>query len=146
MAKFFIDRPIFAWVVALFIIIGGVVSITRLPVSQYPEVAPPTVTLSAVYAGADAQTMEDSVLSIIEREMNGVEGLDYMESKALSNGTGSLTLTFRTGTDPDLAQVDVQNRLSRAEPRLPASVRQTGVQVSKSRSNFLLFAMRIHFD
>ena len=141
MAKFFIDRPIFAWVVALFIIIAGAVSITRLPVSQYPEVAPPTVTLSAVYAGADAQTMEDSVLSIIEREMNGVEGLDYMESKALSNGTGSLVLTFRTGTDPDLAQVDVQNRLSRAEPRLPASVRQTGVQVSKSRSNFLLFAM-----
>lgn len=141
MAKFFIDRPIFAWVVAIFIILFGVVSITKLPVSQYPQVAPPTITLSAVYPGADAQTVEDSVLSLIEREMNGLEGLDYMESKALSNGTGSLTLTFKTGTNEDLAQVDVQNRLSRAEARLPAVVKQTGIQVQKAGSNFLLVAM-----
>ncbi len=141
MAKFFIDRPIFAWVIALFIIIAGLLSIRGLPVSQYPRVAPPVITLSAAYAGADAETMQNSVLSIIEREMNGVEGLDYMESNALSNGTGTLTLTFKSGTNEDLAQVDVQNRLSRAEARLPASVRQTGVMVQKSGASFLLVAM-----
>ncbi|WP_084224478.1 efflux RND transporter permease subunit [Stenoxybacter acetivorans] len=141
MAKFFIDRPIFAWVVAMFIMIAGVVSITQLPVSQYPTVAPPTITLQVTYPGADAQTIEDSVLSLIEREMNGVENLEYMESKALSNGTGSLTLTFKTGTDSDIAQMDVQNQLARAESRLPAMVRQLGVEVEKSRSNFLLVAM-----
>ncbi len=141
MAKFFIDRPIFAWVVAIFIMIAGIVSIRMLPVSQYPQVAPPTITLTAVYAGADAQTLEDSVMSVIEREMNGLEGLDYMEATSLSNGVGTLTLTFKTGTNSDLAQVDVQNRLSRAEPRLPSQVRQTGIQVEKSNSNFLMVAM-----
>ena len=141
MAKFFIDRPIFAWVVAIFIMIAGIVSIRMLPVSQYPQVAPPTITLTAVYAGADAQTLEDSVMSVIEREMNGLDGLDYMEATSLSNGVGTLTLTFKTGTNSDLAQVDVQNRLSRAEPRLPSQVRQTGIQVEKSNSNFLMVAM-----
>ena len=141
MAKFFIERPIFAWVVAIFIIIAGVVSINFLPISQYPQVAPPTITLTANYAGADAQTMEDSVLSIIEREMNGVEGLDYMEAKALSNGVGTLTLTFKTGTNSDIAQVNVQNRLSRAEARLPSAVKQTGIQIAKANSGFLLVAM-----
>ena len=141
MAKFFIDRPIFAWVVAIFIMLAGIVSIRMLPVSQYPQVAPPTITLTAVYAGADAQTLEDSVMSVIEREMNGLEGLDYMEATSLSNGVGTLTLTFKTGTNSDLAQVDVQNRLSRAEPRLPSQVRQTGIQVEKSNSNFLMVAM-----
>lgn len=141
MAKFFIDRPIFAWVVAIFIMLAGIVSIRMLPVSQYPQVAPPTITLTAVYAGADAQTLEDSVISVIEREMNGLDGLDYMEAKALSNGVGTLTLTFKTGTDSDLAQVDVQNRLSRAEARLPSAVKQTGIQVAKSNSNFLMVAM-----
>ena len=141
MAKFFIDRPIFAWVVAIFIMLAGMVSINFLPVSQYPQVAPPTITLTATYAGADAQTMEDSVLSIIEREMNGLEGLDYMEAEALSNGVGTLTLTFKTGTNSSLAQVDVQNRLSRAESRLPSAVKQTGIQVAKANSNFLMVAM-----
>lgn len=141
MARFFIDRPIFAWVVAIFIIIFGAVSVTRLPIAQYPQVAPPSITLTAVYPGADAQTMEESVLAVIEKEMNGVEGLDYMESKALSNGMGTLVLTFKTGTNADFAQVDVQNRLARAQPRLPAAVKQTGVQVAKASSNFLLFSM-----
>ena len=141
MAKFFIDRPIFAWVVAIFIMLAGIVSIRMLPVSQYPQVAPPTITLTAVYAGADAQTLEDSVMSVIEREMNGLDGLDYMQATSLSNGVGTLTLTFKTGTNSDLAQVDVQNRLSRAEPRLPSQVRQTGIQVEKSNSNFLMVAM-----
>lgn len=141
MAKFFIERPIFAWVVALFIMVVGAVSITQLPIAQYPPVAPPAIVVSAVYPGASAQTLEDSVLSVIEREMNGATGLLYMESVAQSNGTGSVTISFVQGTDPELAQVDVQNRLSRASPRLPAAVTQQGVKVDKSASNFLLFSM-----
>ena len=141
MAKFFIDRPIFAWVIALFIMVLGLTSITQLPIAQYPPVAPPTIVLSAAYPGASAQTLEDAVLSVIEREMNGSPGLAYMESVAQANGTGTITLSFEPGTDDDLAQVDVQNRLSRATPRLPTSVVQQGVRVEKSRSNFLLFVM-----
>ncbi|WP_026434631.1 efflux RND transporter permease subunit [Acidovorax sp. JHL-9] len=141
MAKFFIDRPIFAWVIALFIMVLGAVSITRLPVSQYPSVAPPSIVVTAAYPGASAQTLEDSVLAVIEREMNGAPGLAYMEAVSQANGTGTLTLSFEPGTNPDLAQVEVQNRLSRATPRLPAVVTQQGVRVDKSRSNFLLFTM-----
>ena len=141
MAKFFIDRPIFAWVIALFVIVLGVVSIKQLPIAQYPPVAPPTIVVSAAYPGASAQTLEDSVLSVIEREMNGSPGLIYMESVAQADGSGSIILSFQSGTNADLAQVDVQNRLSRATPRLPSVVTQQGVRVDKSRSNFLLFAM-----
>ncbi|MBB1600000.1 efflux RND transporter permease subunit [Variovorax sp. UMC13] len=141
MAKFFIDRPIFAWVIALFIIVMGSVAITQLPISQYPPVAPPAIVISTAYPGASAQTLEDSVLSVIEREMNGSPGLIYMESVAQADGTGTITVTFETGTNADLAQVDVQNRLSRATPRLPAAVTQQGVRVDKSRNNFLLFTM-----
>ena len=141
MAKFFIDRPIFAWVIALFIMVLGGVSITQLPIAQYPPVAPPAIVINASYPGASAATLEDSVLSVIEQEMNGSPGLIYMESVAQANGTGSITLSFETGTNADLAQVDVQNRLSRATPRLPAAVTQQGVRVDKSRSNFLLFAI-----
>ncbi len=141
MAKFFIDRPIFAWVIALFVTVLGVVSITQLPIAQYPPVAPPAIVVTATYPGASAQTLEDSVLSIIEREMNGSPGLIYMESVAQANGSGTLTLSFEPGTNPDLAQVDVQNRLSRAAPRLPAAVTQQGVRVDMSRSNFLLFTI-----
>ena len=141
MAKFFIDRPIFAWVIALFILVVGGVSITQLPIAQYPPVAPPSIVVSTAYPGASAQTLEDSVLSVIEREMNGSPGLIYMESVAQADGTGSITLSFEPGTNADLAQVDVQNRLSRASPRLPAAVTQQGVRVDKSRSNFLLFTM-----
>ncbi len=141
MAKFFIDRPIFAWVIALFIMVLGGVAITQLPIAQYPPVAPPAIIVSVAYPGASAQTLEDSVLSVIEREMNGSPGLIYMESVSQANGTGSITLSFEPGTNADLAQVDVQNRLSRAAPRLPAAVTQQGVRVDKSRSNFLLFAM-----
>jgi len=141
MAKFFIDRPIFAWVIALFIMVMGVVSIIQLPIAQYPPVAPPSIVISASYPGASAQTLEDSVLSIVEQEMNGSPGLIYMESVAQASGGGSITLSFQPGTNPDLAQVDVQNRLSRAAPRLPAAVTQQGVRVDKARSNFLLFAI-----
>ena len=141
MARFFIDRPIFAWVIALFIMVMGGVAITQLPIAQYPNVAPPSIVVNAAYPGASAQTLEDSVISVIEREMNGSPGLIYMESTSQANGTGSITLTFETGTDPDLAQVDVQNRLSRATPRLPQAVNQQGVRVDKVRANFLMFTI-----
>ncbi|QNK74991.1 efflux RND transporter permease subunit [Variovorax sp. PAMC28562] len=141
MAKFFIERPIFAWVIALFVIVMGSVAITQLPISQYPPVAPPAIVVTTAYPGASAQTLEDSVLSVIEREMNGSPGLIYMESVAQADGTGTITITFETGTNADLAQVDVQNRLSRATPRLPAAVTQQGVRVDKSRNNFLLFTI-----
>jgi multidrug efflux pump len=141
MAKFFIERPIFAWVIALFIMVMGGVAITQLPIAQYPPVAPPAIVINAAYPGASAATLEDSVLSVIEREMNGAPGLIYMESVAQADGSGSITLSFETGTNADLAQVDVQNRLARATPRLPAAVTQQGVRVDKSRSNFLLFTM-----
>ena len=141
MAQFFIDRPIFAWVIALFIVVFGAVAVTQLPVAQYPSVAPPSIIVSAAYPGASAQTLEDSVLSVIEREMNGSPGLIYVESVAQADGTGSITLSFEPGTSPDLAQVDVQNRLSRAAPRLPQAVTQQGVRVDKARTNFLLFTI-----
>ena len=138
MAKFFIDRPIFAWVVTLFIVVLGLVSITQLPVSQYPPVAPPTITISAAYPGASAKTMDESVLSVIEREMNGSPGLAYMESTSQADGSGQISISFEPGTNPDLAQVDVQNRLSRATPRLPSTVTQQGVRVDKASTNFLM--------
>jgi multidrug efflux pump len=141
MAQFFINRPIFAWVIALFVMVAGGVAITQLPVAQFPSVAPPSIVVTASYPGASAQTLEDSVISVIEREMNGSPGLIYVESVAQANGTGTLTLSFQPGTHADLAQVDVQNRLSRASPRLPQAVVQQGVRVDKARSNFLLFTI-----
>src|SRR5690349_23376087 len=141
MARFFIDRPIFAWVITLFLIVLGTVAVRQLPVAQFPTVAPPAIVLTATYPGASAQTLEESVISVIEQEMNGSPGLIYMESTSQANGVGQLTLTFQTGTSPDLAQVDVQNRLSRAAPRLPSAVTQQGVRVDKARSNFLLFTI-----
>jgi multidrug efflux pump len=140
-SRFFIDRPIFAWVIALFVIVGGLVSITQLPIAQYPPVAPPTIVLTAVYPGASASTLEESVISVIEQELNGSPGLIYMESVSQANGQGQITISYEPGTNPDLAQVDVQNRLSRAAPRLPAAVTQQGVRVDKARSNFLLFTI-----
>ncbi|CAM3978466.1 efflux RND transporter permease subunit [Paracidovorax anthurii] len=141
MAKFFIERPIFAWVITIFIMVMGAISIAKLPIAQYPAVAPPTIQVSVAYPGANAQTLEDSVLAVIEREMNGASGLAYVETTSQANGTGSITLSFEPGTNADLAQVDVQNRLSRATPRLPSAVTQQGVRVEQSRSNFLMFAM-----
>ena len=141
MAKFFIDRPIFAWVIAIFIILAGVIGIRSLPVSQYPSVGAPTITLTAVYPGASAQVMEDSVLAVIERNMNGVEGLDYMTTNATSSGRGTVSLTFTPETDESFAQVEVQNKLSEVTATLPATVQQNGVTVSKSRSNFLMVLM-----
>ena len=139
MPKFFIDRPVFAWVLALFILLAGALSITKLPISQYPSIAPPQVVITAVYPGASAQTLDDSVTSLIEQEMNGADGLQYMESQSQANGQVQITVTFANEINPDLAAVDVQNRLKRVESRLPQAVTQQGVQVTKSRSNFLMF-------
>lgn len=141
MAKFFIDRPIFAWVVAIFIMIAGVLGISKLPISQYPSVASPTITLTATYSGASAQVLEDSVLSVLERNLMGVEGLDTISTSATSNGVGTVTLTFVPGTDENFAQVEVQNKVSEVTPLLPSSVQQNGVSVSKARSNFLMIVM-----
>ncbi|MBS1187614.1 MAG: acrB [Burkholderiaceae bacterium] len=139
MAKFFIDRPVFAWVIAIFIMLGGILSITVLPISQYPQIAPPQVTVTATYPGASAKTLEDSVTSIIEQEMNGAEGLQYMESLSQSNGQAQITVTFKAGVNVELAAVDVQNRIKRVEARLPDSVRQQGVLVNKANNNTLMF-------
>ncbi len=141
MAQFFIDRPVFAWVIALFISVIGGAAITQLPISQYPTVAPPAIVITATYPGASAKTLEESVVSLIEQEMNGAQGMIYVESVSQSTGQATITITFAAGTNPDLAQVDVQNRLSRATPRLPAAVTQQGVRVDKSRANFLLFTI-----
>ncbi|HEY4079862.1 MAG TPA: efflux RND transporter permease subunit [Burkholderiaceae bacterium] len=139
MARFFIDRPIFAWVIALFILVFGGVAIKVLPVAQYPSVAPPSLVISTIYPGASAKTLDEAVVSVIEQQLNGSPGLAYMESVSQANGTAAITVSFEPGTNIDLAQVDIQNRLSRATPRLPAAVTQQGVNVDKSRSNFLLF-------
>lgn len=139
MAKFFVDRPIFAWVIAILIMMAGLLSLRSLPIAQYPTVAPPTIALSATYPGASAKTLEDTVTAVIEQEMNGAEGLQYMYSTSESSGSASITLSFKPGTDLDIAFVEVQNRLKRVEPRLPAEVRQQGVRVDKANSNFLMF-------
>jgi multidrug efflux pump len=134
MARFFIDRPVFACVIALFILLGGVLSIRALPVAQYPEIAPPVVGIYATYPGASAQTVEDSVTVVIEREMNGAPGLLYTSSSS-SAGMASLSLTFKQGVNADLAAVEVQNRLKAVEARLPEPVRRDGIQVEKAADN-----------
>lgn len=138
MPQFFIDRPVFAWVVALFIILAGVLALPLLPIARYPSVAPPTVSIYATYTGASPQTMNDSVLVPIERELSGVRNLLYFESSADSSGTAQVTVTFKPGTDLELAQVDVQNRLKAVEPRLPQAVRQNGLTVESATSGFLM--------
>ena len=137
-ARFFIDRPVFAWVVAIGIALAGLLALRSLPIEQYPSVAPPSVTINVVYPGADAATLEQNVTSIIEQEMNGVEGFLYMASSSASNGAASITVTFQSGTDIDIAQVDVQNRLSQIEARLPEEVRRQGIMVSQANAGFLL--------
>ena len=138
MARFFIDRPIFAWVIAIVIMLAGALSIDKLPVSQYPPIAPPAIVINASYPGASAKTLEDSVTQIIEQKMTGIDNLLYMSSSSDSYGRASVTLTFNAGTNPDIAQVQVQNKLQLAMPSLPQIVQAQGVQVAKSSQNFLL--------
>ncbi|HED3714578.1 TPA: multidrug efflux RND transporter permease subunit SdeY, partial [Serratia marcescens] len=140
MAKFFIDRPIFAWVIAIIVMLAGVLAIMKLPIAQYPTIAPPAVTISATYPGADAKTVQDTVTQIIEQNMNGIDNLMYMSSTSDSSGSVTITLTFDSGTDPDIAQVQVQNKLSLATPLLPQEVQQQGLKVEKSSSSFLMVA------
>ena len=138
MPRFFIDRPVFAWVIALGVLLGGIIALRALPIEQYPQVAPPSLTISVAYPGADAQTLEQNVTQVIEQQLNGVEGYLYMASTSQSNGTASITLTFEAGTDIDIAQTEVQNRLSTVEARLPESVRRQGITVRQANSGFLL--------
>lgn len=137
MSRFFIDRPILAWVIAIIIMLLGILSLKGMPVAQYPTIAAPTVTISAVYPGASAKTAEDTVTQIIEQKMTGLDGLRYMTSNSTSDGSVSITLTFEQGIDPDIAQVQVQNKLSTAEPLLPADVQRQGVTVTKAGASFL---------
>lgn len=138
MPQFFIDRPVFAWVIALFIVLGGLIAIPQLPVAQYPSVAPPSVSISVSYPGATPETMNESVISLIEREISSVDDLLYFESSSDTSGTASITITFRPGTDIKLAQVDVQNKIKVVESRLPQTVRQNGLDVEAASSGFLM--------
>ncbi|MBP7610436.1 MAG: efflux RND transporter permease subunit, partial [Steroidobacteraceae bacterium] len=138
MAHFFIDRPIFAWVIAIIIMLAGGLAITQLPISMYPNIAPPAVTISANYPGASARVVQDAVTQIIEQNMTGLDGLIYMSATSDASGNASISLTFESGTDPDIAQVQVQNKLQLAMPSLPQEVQRQGVNVTKSRSGFLM--------
>ncbi|HKT27705.1 multidrug efflux RND transporter permease subunit [Dyella sp.] len=139
MPSFFIDRPIFAWVVAILITLVGIISVLGMGVESYPNIAPPQVTVTATFPGASAQTMEDTVTKVIEQQLTGVDNLLYFSSASNSNGTSTITLSFATGTDPDIAQVQVQNKVSLAQPQLPAAVTQQGVVVAKANPDFLMF-------
>jgi multidrug efflux pump len=150
MARFFIDRPVFAWVIALAIILAGVLALPSLPVAQYPNIAPPNVSISATYPGASARTVESAVTAIIEREMNGAPGLLYMSSSSDAAGNVSINLSFKQGTSPDLAAVEVQNRLKIVEERLPEVVRRNGIRIEKAAENYMMYlslsAERGRFD
>ncbi|MFZ2872422.1 efflux RND transporter permease subunit [Zavarzinia sp.] len=138
MANFFIDRPIFAWVIAIVIMLAGGLAIFSLPIAQYPAIAPTTISISSTYPGASAKALEDSVTQVIEQKMKGIDHLRYMSSTSSSSGLSIITLTFESGTDPDIAQVQVQNKLALATPTLPQSVQQQGVVVAKATDNFLM--------
>jgi multidrug efflux pump len=138
MARFFIDRPVFAWVVSILIMLAGALAITQLPVAQYPSVAPPSILVAATYAGASAETVQDTVTSVLEQQMTGVDSLQYMTGSSSSTGESQLTMYFKPGTNPDTAQVQVQNKAQLAMPSLPQTVQQQGVVITKATRNFLM--------
>ncbi len=138
MSRFFIERPIFAWVLAIVVMLAGTLSILKLPVNQYPDVAPPAVLITVVYPGASAQTVQDTVVQVIEQQLNGLDGLRYISSASNSDGSMEIVVTFEQGTDPDIAQVQVQNKLQLATPMLPQEVQQQGIRVAKYQMNFML--------
>ncbi|OZI44952.1 hydrophobe/amphiphile efflux-1 family RND transporter [Bordetella genomosp. 5] len=146
MAKFFIDRPVFAWVIAIVLMLAGALSILSLPVAQYPNIAPPSIAINVTYPGASAQTVQDTVVQVIEQQMNGIDNLQYISSESNSDGSMSITLTFAQGTNPDTAQVQVQNKLSVAQPLLPQEVQQQGIRVTKATRNFLIVAGFVSAD
>ncbi|EPM45781.1 efflux RND transporter permease subunit [Pseudomonas syringae] len=138
MSKFFIDRPIFAWVIALVIMLVGALSISSLPINQYPSIAPPAIAIQVTYPGASAQTVQDTVVQVIEQQLNGIDNLRYVSSESNSDGSMTITATFNQGTNPDTAQVQVQNKLNLATPLLPQEVQQQGIRVTKAVKNFLM--------
>ncbi|MFJ4145226.1 efflux RND transporter permease subunit [Pseudomonas sp. NPDC089734] len=146
MSKFFIDRPIFAWVLALVIMLVGALSILRLPINQYPNIAPPAVAIQVTYPGASAQTVQDTVVQVIEQQMNGIDNLRYISSESNSDGSMRIIVTFNQGTNPDIAQVQVQNKLNLATPLLPQEVQQQGLRVTKFQQNFMMFVGLVSTD
>ncbi|HVZ37457.1 MAG TPA: efflux RND transporter permease subunit, partial [Polyangiaceae bacterium] len=139
-SRIFVDRPIFAWVIAIVIMLCGAGSILFLPIEQYPDIAPPSVNIRAVYPGASAETLENSVTQVIEQQLIGIDGLLYFSASSSSQGTTMIVATFDKGTDPDIAQVQVQNKVQQALPRLPQPVQQQGLLVTKGNPDFLLIA------
>ena len=137
-SRFFIDRPVFSWVIAIVIMLAGLLSIETLPVSQYPQIAPPQVSITATYPGASAETIENTVTQIIEQNLTGLDGYLYMNSTSDSAGSVSITVTFEAGTNPDMAQVQVQNKIQTALTSLPLVVQQLGVEIQKTSANFLM--------
>src|ERR1019366_8288766 len=138
LSRFFIDRPVFAWVIAIVIMLAGAISAFTLPVEQYPTIAPPAVAVNAFYPGADAATVQNSVTQVIEQQLTGLDNLLYFSSSSNSDGSVAITATFAAGTNADIAQVQVQNKVQQAVAQLPSQVQQLGVIVSKAQTNFLL--------
>src|SRR5580700_7978563 len=138
LSRFFIDRPVFAWVIAIVIMVAGGISAFFLPIEQYPTIAPPAVAVNAVYPGADAATVQNSVTQVIEQQLTGLDNLLYFSSNSNADGSVSITATFAAGTNPDIAQVQVQNKVQAAVPLLPSAVQQLGVTVTKSLPSFIL--------
>jgi multidrug efflux pump len=138
MSNFFIDRPIFSWVLAIIIMLAGGLSLLKMPIEQYPNIAPPSVSISTSMPGASAETLENSVTQVIEQSLTGIDSLRYFNSTSDSDGNVMITLTFEPKTNPDIAQVQVQNKLQSAMPLLPQEVQQQGVRVLKANNNFLL--------
>lgn len=146
LSNFFLDRPVFAWVIAIIMMLAGALAIYNLPVSQYPPIAPPSIAIEAFYPGASAETVENSVVQIIEQQMTGFDNLLYMNASSDSNGSGRLELTFAAGTDPDLAWAKVQNKLQLAMPSLPEVVQRQGIRVNKSTRNYLILVGLVSED
>lgn len=146
MSKFFIERPIFAWVIAIIVMLAGALSILSLPINQYPNIAPPAIQVSVTYPGASAETAQKTVVQVIEQQLNGIDNLRYIESNSNSDGSVSIIVTFEQGTDPDIAQVQVQNKVSLAEPQLPTEVTEQGIRVAKYQSNFMMVVSLISTD
>src|SRR5260370_31149700 len=146
MSRFFIDRPVFAWVIALIIMLIGGIAVLTLPIDQYPSIAPPPITISVTYPGASAETVQDTVIQPIEQEMYGLDGLEYMSSNGQADGSIQIVLTFAQGTDPHIAQVQVQNKLALAQPLLPPGVVAQGLSVTKATKNFMMIIGFISTD
>src|ERR1700722_16043026 len=146
MSKFFIDRPIFAWVIAIVLMMVGALAVVTLPVAQYPSIAPPAVAITVVYPGASADTVQSTVVQVIEQQLSGLDHLLYFSSESDKDGSIQITLYFDQGTSPDIAQVQVQNKLQLAEPRLPQVVQQQGITVAKATKNFLLVIAFVSTD